>query len=157
MNKLLLLSVFVFCISCKTIPKNELPLTGSPGRVTYTKSVNTSISKDVNYDNLIRQIYLLCPQTKTVLEDKPNGYFQLISYTTYDYRGAERKLSYLMTATLKDSKCDLLINGIHIMHYPIERIYNNNKRKNIKKFNPSYEDINKRLPAILESLASQVK
>jgi hypothetical protein len=157
MKRLLFFSVLLLIFSCKTITKNQLPLSGSPERVTYERSVTTTVSKDQNYDNLIRQIYLMCPETKNVLEDKPNGYFQVISYTHYNYKGTERKMSFLLTATLKNSKCDLKINGIHIMHYPIERIYNNNKRKNVKKFNASYEDINKRLLTTLETLVSQVK
>ncbi|HEX8515767.1 MAG TPA: hypothetical protein VF868_06165 [Bacteroidia bacterium] len=149
--------VSVLMLGCKTITRNQLPLSGTPARVTYEQSINTDVSKDINYDNLIRQVYLLCPETKNVLEDKPNGYFQVISYTKYKYKGDERKLSYLLTATLKDSKCDLKINGIHIMHYPIERIYNNNKRSNVKKFNSSYEDINKGLLAIMDSLKSKIQ
>jgi hypothetical protein len=153
--------LFVFLLtgflSCKTIVKKQLPYEDNPKMITYKKDVEYSGSMESNYNNLVKKIFNLCPETKTVLEDKSNGYFQFISYSQYDYKGSARKFSFIITGTLKNSKCSLIMNGFHIMHYPIERIYFNDRRGNIKKFNESYADIDKRSNNILTTLSAELK
>lgn len=148
---------FTLLFACKPIKKVELPVTGDPGRISYTKEVAATSPREQNYDNLMKEIFVISPASKIVLEDKYNGNFQVVGYSPYLYKGGERKFSYMLTCNFTNAKAEIIINGIHILHYPLEKIYFNDKRHNVKKLNSSYEDINKKVLAIQADLAGKVK
>lgn len=149
--------VAISLCSCKPVTKVVLPYSGSIPKIKYLKTTATTVKKEVNYDNLIKEIFILSPKTKIVAEDKPNGNFQIVAYSPYKYKQRELQFSYRLTCNLSEKDCNITIDGIYMVHYTIERIYFNDKRHNLKKFNTSYEDINRRINEILSNLVKQVK
>ena len=142
---------------CSPIPQFELPYTGMPPLVTYSKVVETSADKGINYDNVMKKFMEIVLDAKIKNDDKTNSYFQIVGHTVYKYKGHDRKCSYILSFQAEDNECRLTINQLKIMHYNIERMYFDEKRKTIKKFNPSYEDINTKLNAIMDELVKQLK
>ena len=99
----------------------------------------------------------ICPDSKLVLDDKLNCYFQMIGYYLYKYKGKDHKFSFLFSFQGENRKCELTINQIKMLHYNIEHMYFNEKRKAVKAFNPSFEEINNKIINTLDELVKQVK
>jgi hypothetical protein len=142
---------------CKELTKIELPYTGNPARITYVREIKATEVRDVNYENLMKGIFILSPNAKIVLEDKYNGNFQVVGYSPYVYKGGERRFSYMLTCNFTNERAEIIINRIHILHTPLEEFYFSKRRRHIKKLNPSYEDINKKCLAFMDDLSSRVK
>jgi hypothetical protein len=158
MKKIILATLVILMFGyCKPIPKFELPSTGNPPLVTYLKIIKTSNDKKSNYENVMKKFNELVPDAKIKNDDTGNCYFQMVGYVDYKYKGADHKCSYMLTFQGEDKQCSLTINQLKILHYNIERMYFDKKRKTAKKLNPSFEDINTKLNALMDELTKQLK
>jgi hypothetical protein len=156
-NQDFLLLFLIFVSGCTAIPKYELPETGDPARVIYKKDTVTRAKKESNYDAVMAKFRELNPDAKLVQEDKYNCYFQMTGYSPYIYKNKEHKFSYLLTFQGADTTCDLMINRIKILHYDLEHMYLDNKRRTTKYFNPVYEQIDVKIRSVLGELVKQLK
>lgn len=101
--------VAISLCSCKPVTKVVLPYSGSIPKIKYLKTTATTVKKEVNYDNLIKEIFILSPKTKIVAEDKPNGNFQIVAYSPYKYKQRELQFSYRLTCNLSEKDCNIVI------------------------------------------------
>jgi hypothetical protein len=149
--------VTILLTNCAPIPKFELPLTGDPSRVIYKREAAILEDKMINYENLINKCKEISPDSKMVLDDKSNCYFQMTSYFIYQYKGHDHKFSCLFSFQGENKSCSLMINRIKILHYDIEHMYLDDKRRTVKHFNPVYEQINNKVNSLLDELIKQLK
>jgi len=143
--------------NCKPIQKVELPYTGGPPNIVYTKSIISEANKNLNFDNVMKKFIELNPENKIVNDDKFNSYFQIIGYSFCKYKNHQRKFSYLLSYQGEDKKCDLVISHIKLGGVRLESYYVKNSHRTLKKLNPSYEDINNQMLVILNELTKQIK
>jgi hypothetical protein len=154
---LVFISSLLFLTSWAQIPKIQLPTKGTPPLVTYTRFVETTGSKNINYDSVMKKFMELIPDAKIKNDDKNNCYFLIVGYIVYKYNGEDKKCSFVLNFQGEDSDCTLTINQIKIMHYNIERMYLDKKPATAKKFNSSFDDINTKLNTVMDELAKQLK
>ena len=157
MKKIAILFSILLLVKCTPIPKFELPTKGKPAMVIYTRDIPIVEDKMINYEKLMAKFRELSPDAKLILDDKSNCYFQMTGYSPYTYKGKLHKFSYLLSFQGEADKCSLMINRIKILHYDIEHMYRDNKRKTTKHFNPCYEEINTKINSVLDELVKQLK
>jgi hypothetical protein len=156
-NILSIILVGVLLYSCEPITKIQLPHLEDQGKIEYLRQVETTLKKEENYNNIIKELFIICPKANIKMDDKTAGYFLINGNSEYLYRGSIRKFTYAITCNVSDSRCVLKINDIHILGHTIELFYFDNSRSTIRKLNPSYDEINTIINKILNKLSQQVK
>jgi len=144
---------------CKRLPitKVELPSKGEPPHIEYSKVILASGNKTANYENVMKKFMEMCPKSKILNDDTSNCYFLIRGQSLFNYRGHEERLRYRLAFQGTAEDCSITINQIAILKGKLEAYYSRNSYRNNKKFNPSYEDINNKLNAVMEELEKQVK
>jgi hypothetical protein len=157
MYRLSIVLTAVLLLGCKAVPKFRLPTEGTPERVTYVREIATSLPKEQNYENLLREIFIVSPEAKMINTDKAGGNLEVICRSFYHLDGKERKVDFVLSCTFGPDKAVLKIYGINILHVYLEKYYLDDRRHTTKKFNPVYEELNGICLSMLETFSRQLK
>ncbi|MGQ0828802.1 MAG: hypothetical protein ACT4ON_10450 [Bacteroidota bacterium] len=153
---IIIVTLFLPC--CKPISKIELPHTGTPPIIIYSKVKTANENKNINYDSVMKKFMEMFPEGKISNDDKYNCYFQIKGYSLYKYKGRDQKFTFWLSFQGEEKACSLSIGRIYIMHAArIEKYYFSDRRGIIKRLNPSYEDINNKVNSIMDELVKQIK
>jgi hypothetical protein len=143
--------------SCTPIAKIQLPYSETSRKIYYEKEVETTLDKGENYNSLIKEIFTLCPKATIKDDNKTEGHFQIMGYSTYLYGEDKRTYTYLINCTITNNKCHLLIDNIRMLNKPIETLYFDPQKNSSIRLNNAYPQINKKTQQVLDDLVKQLK
>lgn len=151
-------------VSCSPLKKFELPNTGNPPSIEYSKEVETKLNKEECYDKLFKEVFNICSTAKLGVDSKSSGLMQVTANSPYTLNGGitgkhqeERKLTYFLTISIADNKVKIVINNINIQHRKLEYFYyHKSSRIAIRNLNPTYSDINNTINEIISRLTKVV-
>ena len=157
--------LFILLYGCAPIKKVEMPNTGNPPMIEYSKDFETNCKKDDCYDKLFKEVFNICSTAKLGVDSKSSGLIQITGNSPYTLNGGlagkhteERKFTYVMTITISDNKTKIVINNLNIQRRKIEYFYyHKNSRVAIRNLNPAYSEINNTVNEIITRLGKTVE